>query len=106
MSQVLYTVRCTFEDPDVQEAWLHWLREVHAADLLRAGAIRAEVVRLDGDPPTCEAHYLFPSREVFDRYEADHAPRLRAEGLRRFPLSLGLTYERRVGEIEVSAAPA
>lgn len=99
-----YTVACEFTDPAVAEEWLQWLREEHLADVLGAGASAAEVVRLDGSPVRIEVRYRFHSRAAFEVYERDHAPRLRAEGLRRFPLERGLTYTRSTGEI-VTALP-
>lgn len=94
-----YTVRCSFTDPDVAERWLAWLRDPHLQDVLDAGAASATVVRLDGEPLTLEARYVFADRAAFQAYERDHAPRLRAEGLAAFPLELGLTYSRSVGDV-------
>ena len=34
-----------------------------------------------GDPFTVESHYRFVSRDAFDKYEREHAGRLRAAGL-------------------------
>lgn len=98
-----YVVSCSFTDPDVARRWLSWLQDAHLQDVVDAGALSAEVVRLDGQPLTLEAHYRFASRDAFAVYERDHAPRLRAEGLDLFPLSLGLQYSRRTGEAVASA---
>lgn len=94
-----YTVTCTFEDTEVAEKWLEWLREDHLADVCNAGALDAEVVRIDSDVTQIEVRYRFESRDAFQAYERDHAPRLREEGLEKFPLKLGLRYERMTGEI-------
>ncbi len=93
-----YTVRCEFDDPAVAQKWLRWLESEHLADVCAAGALGAEVIRLDGKPVCCEVRYRFASREAFAAYERDHAPRLRAEGLKRFPPELGLRYTRTTGE--------
>ncbi len=77
--------------------WCRWLRDEHLADVVTAGALRAELICFV-DEKRCEARYVFASREAFDRYERDHAPALRDEGLARFPLARGLTYSRSVGE--------
>lgn len=103
MNKIRYTVACTFTDPEVATRWLAWLEDGHLADVCAAGAESAEAVRMDGDSAngdtvTYEARYVFPSRAAFEAYERDHAPRLRAEGLEKFPLDLGLTYRRSVGE--------
>ena len=99
MPEVAYTVECTFSDPTVAERWLAWLEREHLADVCAAGALTAVAVRLDGEPVRCEARYRFASRAAFESYEREHAPRLRSEGLERFPLALGLTYRRSVGVI-------
>jgi hypothetical protein len=99
---IAYTVRCTFDDENVAEEWIAWLREEHLADVRAGGAIDATVVRLDRDEGallTCEVRYHFASREMLATYEREHAPRLRAEGLAKFPLERGLAYSRSVGEI-------
>lgn len=103
-SRLAYTVHASFEggDPHVVDRWIDWLREEHLLDVCRAGALAATVVRLDvdeGQPPRCEARYVFASRSAFATYERDHAPRLRAEGLARFPPALGIRYRRSVGRI-------
>ena len=104
MSEIAYTVACTFTDPEVAEAWVAWLRDGHLADVCAGGAIDARAVKMDGPQIRYEARYRFASRQAFDAYERDHAPRLREEGLAKFPLELGLTYERTVGEILISVA--
>lgn len=106
---ILYTVSCTFTDPAVADAWLAWLRGGHVTEVCAAGALCARIVRVDGPggaPIRYDIHYRFASRADFERYERDHAPRLRAEGLARFPLGLGLAYTRTVGEMVEAYAPA
>ena len=97
MSAMRYTVGVTFPDEATAERWRQWLRDGHAADVLAGGATRAEVVRLDGPVIEFEVRYDFPSRAAFDRYEREHAPRLRAEGLRHFPTEHGVHYRRGTG---------
>lgn len=46
-----------------------------------------------------ECRYQFESREAFARYERDHAPKLRADALKKFPPSSGLTMSRTSGAI-------
>ena len=103
--KIAYTVSCQFTDPEVATRWLAWLENGHLADVVAAGAESAYGVRLDGDPVRCEARYTFATREAFEAYERDHAPRLRAEGLELFPLDLGLEYSRSIGEIVHTIAP-
>ena len=103
-----YTVACTFNDSAVAAEWIAWLRNEHMADVCAAGAVNAEVIRCDvdaGAKSRCEVRYHFVSREAFAAYERDHAPRLRADGLKRFPPERGLKYERSTGEV-VARHPA
>lgn len=96
---IVYGVRCTFADPEVADRWATWIVERHLADVCAAGAMHAELVRFDGAPVVMEARYRFDTREAYERYLANDAPRLRAEGLALFPLELGLSYERSVAEL-------
>lgn len=93
----LYVVACTFEPHagEVASAWLAWVREEHIQEVLMSGALSAEVLRVTGTALQFEIHYRFAGQENFKRYERDEAPRLRAEGLRRFPLTMGLSYQRK-----------
>lgn len=95
-----YTVRTAFDNPALAESWVAWLRDGHAAEVLAAGARRAVIVRLDndGDGERYEVRYTFPSEAAFRAYERDHAPRLRAEGVRRFPPTV-VTYARSNGTV-------
>jgi hypothetical protein len=97
MASIAYTVGVTFEDPALVVGWLSWLSKGHVADVLAAGASAAEIVELDGPTRAFEVRYHFPSRQTFEAYERDHAPRLRAEGLQRFPPEKGISYRRSVG---------
>lgn len=97
MGRFVYRVRCTFTDPAVAERWVAWLQQTHLDEVVEAGATSAELLELDGEGPTYEAVYRFADRAAFERYEAEHASRLREDGLQRFPLALGLTYTRTTG---------
>jgi hypothetical protein len=101
-----YTVRCTLTDPAVAADYERWLREEHLAHVLAVGPLSAELIRLDGAQIAYEIRYYFASRTAYEVYERDHAPRLRAEGVARFPLELGLAYERAVGEVVGWLLPA
>lgn len=94
-----YTVHCRFDLEDIALHWVQWLRDGHLADVIAAGALSAEIVRVDSDAVEYEVRYRFASREAFDNYVRDHALRLRAAGVARFPLELGLHYTRSSGEI-------
>lgn len=103
-----YTVTVTFTGP--QQAglsldWLEWMRSSHLADVCAAGARQAILVQRDDTPhPTFEARYLFESRGSFDRYLDLHAPRLRREGLEKFPVENGIQYARSTGTVLAQAS--
>jgi hypothetical protein len=99
MPQIAYTVTVAFRDVNLAEEWLGWLRGGHIAEVLAGGATSAEIVALDEPSHAYEARYRFPSREAFKQYEREHAPRLRAEGLRLFPIEKGVSYRRSVGVV-------
>ena len=94
-----YTVRASFEDPQVACEWIEWLAGGHCREVIEGGATRAEVFRHDGTEPTVEVRYDFPDRATFEAYEQRHAPRLREEGLLRFPVERGIAYQRSCGEV-------
>jgi len=98
-AEIAYTVAATFPDQPTADQWLAWLRQGHIAAVLAGGATSAEVVELDGPAHAFEVRYHFPARAVFDRYEKDFAPRLRAEGLKLFPVERGIAYRRSLGTI-------
>lgn len=96
--KLLYTVSATFTDPALAERWLGWLHGGHLAEVMAGGAESAEVVELDAEGGRFfEVRYRFPSREAFALYELEHAPRLRAEGVRLFPPEKGVSYRRTTG---------
>jgi hypothetical protein len=97
---IAYTVTMEFDDPQVAEDWAAWLVNEHVADMRAAGALDAELTRLDG-ACALEARYHFESRAAFETYEREHAPRLRAEGLARVPAAGGVRFERRLAEVVV-----
>jgi hypothetical protein len=98
-AEVAYTVAAAFDDPAVAAEWLRWLTDGHVAAVLAGGATAAEVVELDGPKRSFEVRYRFPSQQAFAAYERDHASRLRAEGLQRFPPERGVSYRRTLGVI-------
>jgi len=118
MPSILYTVRTTCPSVQVRGRYLAWLSPNHIAQVLAGGATSARIVLPDrisdpvrgepvesadraGDhaPAIVETQYTFPSRKAFDTYIRDHAPALRADGLKHFPPESGLTHERQVAEI-------
>ncbi len=92
-----YTVQATFLEDNVAQEWVNWLRTGHCQEVLDGGATRVEVVKLEGSEHSFEVRYDFPDSDTFATYERIHAPRLRAEGLTRFPLTRGVSYARSTG---------
>ena len=77
MTPFRYTVAVSLPDEETAERWLRWLRDGHVAEVLAGGATAAEIVRCDAPAIEFEVRYDFPSRDSFDRYERELAPRLR-----------------------------
>jgi isopentenyldiphosphate isomerase len=94
----LYTVAATFTERAVADEWLAWLNDTHIKECLAVSrALSADIVAVAGPTLAYEVRYRFPSRHAFAAYDRDHAPRLRAEGLRLFPSERGVTYRRSSG---------
>lgn len=85
---ILYAVELEM-DAALREEYLAWLR-THVAEMLAlTGFIDAEIMerREPPAPPgraVITVHYRLQDRAAFDRYLAEHAPRMRAAGLARF----------------------
>ena len=118
MPTILYTVRTTCPNVHTRGRFLSWLSPNHIIEVMKGGATAARIVLPDrinnpvcGEPvestdrasdtvpASVETQYVFPSRKVFDTYIRDHAPALRADGLKHFPPDSGLIFERQVAEI-------
>ena len=79
-----YVVRISIDDPRAFDAYVAWLRDSHVGDVCASGARDADLIVMDvphGEPLVVEAHYRFVSRDAFEKYEREQAPRLRAQGL-------------------------
>ncbi|QYU70445.1 DUF4286 family protein [Leptolyngbya sp. 15MV] len=97
-----YIVTATLPDSQTADRYLRWLTEGgHLADVLRHGALSAQVIRLDdaGPAPVLETRYLFPNQDRLNTYIREHAPALRAQGLSLFPPSSGVVFHRRSGPV-------
>lgn len=99
MSAISYMVTVTLPNETMAKAFLGWLQGGHVAEVLAGGASSAQIVSLDQPAHTFEIRYRFPSRASFERYERECAPRLRADGLQRFPTDQGVIYRRTSGLI-------
>ncbi len=103
MPTILYTVRATCPSVQVRGRFLSWLTPSHVLEVMAGGATAVRIVLPDREsdtgPAVVETQYVFPSRKAFDDYVRDHAPALRADGLKHFPPESGVTYTRQVAEI-------
>jgi hypothetical protein len=103
MKRIAYTVTATLPDEATAREYIAWLEGGHIDQVIEGGAHSAIIVRMDhdnaGDLPRIEVRYIFSTREVFDRYVREHAPRLRADGLKRFGPERRINFARSVGEI-------
>ncbi|MDX2132507.1 MAG: DUF4286 family protein [Planctomycetota bacterium] len=100
MHQVVYTVAAFLPDDAVRQEYVRWLQDGHTAAVVRGGALAAEVVLVlePAAPPQVITRYVFPDRAAYDRYVAEVAPALRAEGVQRFG-TRGVRFERTLGTI-------
>ena len=101
MGAIAYTVTATLPDQALASEYISWLEDGHVDQVLQHGAHTAMIVRItDPAPPIqVETRYIFANRQAFDRYLKEAAPRLRAEGIGRFPPERGIRFDRRVGEV-------
>jgi hypothetical protein len=99
MSAVVYANTVIAPDAAGRDRALRWLVGEHVQDVCRGGAELATIVELDDPATALQMLYRFASRAALDGYLRDHPPRLRADGLARFPIEQGFRYERSVGTI-------
>ena len=88
-------------DEHTRTAYLEWIQSGHLDQVRRGGATTATLVKVlePASPLEVASIYTFASREAFDVYLRDHAPRLRSEGVARFGPQSGVTFRRQVGTI-------
>jgi hypothetical protein len=103
MPEILYTVRTVCKDITQRGRYLAWLSPNHVIAVKAGGASAVRIILPDREtdtaPAVVETQYVFPSRKAFDTYVRDHAPALRADGLKQFPPESGITSTRQVAEI-------
>lgn len=94
-----YAVHAEFDSAEVCTEWMEWLLHGHLADVVKSGALTAELVQWS--PTRAESRYTFTDAAAFATYEQVHAPKLRAEGLAKFPPSRGVRMSRLTGELKL-----
>jgi hypothetical protein len=101
LTQIVYSVTATLPDDETARRYLAWLADGHAAEVVAAGALSAQIIRFTdpSSPIRVETRYTFSSSAALSQYVREHAPRLRTEGLKLFPPDQGISFERRVGDL-------
>jgi len=81
---IVYEVRIVI-DPAIESEYRAWL-DAHIAEIVALpGFTGAELFREDHEAAPCFVmHYHLTDRAALESYYANHAPRLRADGLARF----------------------
>lgn len=79
---IVYNVT-TSVDKQVEEQWLAWMRHTHIPDVLATGlfldARMSRVLADDEDSVSYATQYTCSDMATYERYVAEHAPRLRAD---------------------------
>jgi hypothetical protein len=108
MPAIAYTVIATLPNDAIARNYIAWLEDGHIDAVIKGGAHSASIVRLDPDDAAnrgapgevrVEVRYIFATRQLFDRYIAEFAPALRAEGQKLFGPSTGVRFARTVGVV-------
>jgi hypothetical protein len=108
VSAIAYTVLATLPDEPTAREYIGWLEGGHLAAVIAGGVTSAQVIRVQSsaEPIQLEVRYLFPNQQVFDRYVAEVAPALRADGIRLFPPERGIRVDRRFGVVVADTSHA
>ena len=84
---ILYNVTVSIEESAAEE-WLHWMTTVHVPDVMNTGLfIDSKICRIEAFEQgglSYSIQYLAPTREHYQRYQAEHAPRLQAEHTQKY----------------------
>ncbi|GGW58539.1 uncharacterized protein DUF4286 [Winogradskyella epiphytica] len=83
---IIYNVTLNI-DKSIHTEWLEWIKE-HIPQVLATGKfVEAKLTKVlvdDEGAETYSVQYRADSREALESYYADHAERLKADGLQRF----------------------
>ncbi|MFT5777135.1 MAG: hypothetical protein ACI837_000066 [Crocinitomicaceae bacterium] len=79
---ILYNVTVSI-DPEIHLDWLTWMRKTHIPDVMDTGCfVESRISRVHGEEEggyTFAISYVASTQEIFDNYQANHAPRLQQE---------------------------
>lgn len=78
MSGLIYNVTIKVS-PDIRDRWVEWMQQVHIPEVMATACFRSyRILHLEGyddeEGFTYAIQYVCPSQELFDIYQADHAP--------------------------------
>ncbi|AVP95861.1 DUF4286 domain-containing protein [Ahniella affigens] len=82
---IVYEVRVVIE-PEIEPAYRAWLTP-HIQEIINLPGFTGADLYTEADPsgnPCFVMHYHAQNQESLDRYFAEHAPRLRADGIAHF----------------------
>jgi len=83
-----YEVTISLDDPSLASALERYMIDTHLADVFATGCfVDAHFERSD---TAWRTRYTVASQEDFDRYVAEHAPRMREDFAAHFPTGLRL----------------
>lgn len=84
---IVYNVTVNI-DADVQERWIEWMKEVHIPDVMATGLfLESRMLRVLADDEggiTNAIQYTAAEMDHYERYRAEHAPRLQVEMMKHF----------------------
>lgn len=76
MARIIYNVTVSIE-PDVEQAWITWMRMVHIPEVIQAGGFTearfSRVLNAEGDN-SYSIQYLAESMHVYETYRNEQAP--------------------------------
>ena len=86
-THLIYNVTVSVE-PKVLSDWITWMLDEHLRDMLGTGCFLgftfSELHTDNQTGPTYTVQYELTSKADFERYERQFAPKMRAEGQRKF----------------------
>lgn len=84
---IIYNVTVNV-DADVAEEWLQWMKAVHIPDVMSTGMFLdnriCRVLAEEEGGFTYAIQYTAADMATYERYKAEHAPRLQAETQKRY----------------------
>ena len=83
---ILYNITINVDD-SIKEEWLEWMKTIHIPDVLATGMfIENKIFRIitEDEGNTYSIQYFLNSREDYEKYQKEYAPKLQAEHSEKF----------------------